>query len=64
MEEIQELHQARRQTGSTLLRTITTSKLRQRQQQRRDRYHRQGMDETLEESRAADTVTTVTAVTQ
>ena len=64
MEEIQELHQARRQTGSTLLRTLHTSKLRQRQQQRSDRYHRQGMDETPEESRAVDTVTTVTAVTQ
>ena len=64
MEEIQELHQARRQTGSTLLRTLHTSKLRQRQQQRSDRYHRQGMDETTEESRAADTATTVMAVTQ
>jgi hypothetical protein len=64
MEEIQELHQARRQTGSTLLRTLTTSKLRQRQQQRSDCYHRQGMDETPEELSAADTVTTVTAVTQ
>ena len=64
MEEIQELQQAQRKTGSTLLRTLTASKLRHRQQQRSDRYHRQGMDETTEESRAADTVTTVTAVTQ
>ena len=64
MEEIQELHQAQRKTGSTLLRTLTTSKLRHRQQQRSDRYLRQGMDETTEESRAADTVTTVAAVTQ
>ena len=64
MEEIQELHQAQRWTGSTLLRTLTTSKLRHRQQQRSDCYHRQGMDETSEESRAADTVTTVKAVTQ
>ena len=63
-EEIQDLQQAQQQTGSTLLRTLTASKLRHRQQQRSDRYHRQGMDETTEESRAADTVTTVTAVTQ
>jgi hypothetical protein len=64
MEEIQELHKARRQKGSTLLRTLTTSKLCQRQQQRSDRYHRQGMDETTEELRAVDTATTVTAITQ
>ena len=64
MEEIQELHQAQRWTGSTLLRTLTTSKLRHRQQQRSDRSHRQGMDETTEGSKAADTETTVTAVTQ
>ena len=64
MEEIQELQQAQRQTGSTLLRTLTASKLHHRQQQRSDRYHRQGMDETTEKSKAADTVTTVTAVTQ
>ena len=64
MEEIQELQQAQRKTGSTLLRTLTASKLRHRQQQRSDRYHRQGMDETTEESRAADTVTKMTAVIQ
>ena len=44
LEEIQELHQTHQWTGSTLLRTLTTSKLRHRQQQRSDRYHRQGMD--------------------
>ena len=49
MEEIQELHQEKRWTGSTLLRTLTTSKLRHRQQQRSDRYHRQGLDETTED---------------
>ena len=64
MEEIQELQQAQRKTGSTLLSTLTASKLRHRQQQRSDRYHRQGMDETTEESKATDTVTKVTAVTQ
>ena len=64
MEEIQELLQAQRWTGSTLLRTLTTSKLRHRQQQRSNRYHRQGMDEPTEEPRAADKVTTVKAVTQ
>ena len=64
MEEMQELQQAQRRTGSTLLRTLTASKLRHRQQQRNDRYHRQGMDETTEESRATDTVTTVEVVTQ
>ena len=64
MEELQELYQTRRPTGSTLLRTSTTSKLRHSQQQRRDRYHRQGMDETTAESRAVDTATTVMAVTQ
>ena len=64
MEEIQELHQEKRWTGSTLLRTLTTNKLRHRQQQRSDRYHEQGMNKTSEEPWAADTVTTVKAVTQ
>ena len=64
LEEIQEFPQTQRWTGSTLLRTLTTNKLRHRQQQRSDRYHRQGMDETTEESRAVVTATTVTAVTQ
>ena len=59
MEKIQELHQAQRWTGSTLLRTLNTSKLRHRQQQRSDRHHR-----SQEQSRAAATVTTVKAVTQ
>ena len=64
IEEIQELQQAQRRAGSTLLRTLTASKLRHRQQQRSDRSHWQGMDETTEESKATDTETTVTAVTQ
>ena len=64
MEEIQELQQAQRRAGSTLLRTLTACKLRHRQQHRSDRSHRQGMNETTEESKATDTETTVTAVTQ
>ena len=64
MEEIQELQQAQRRTESTLLRTLTASKLRHRQQQRSDSSHRQGMDETTEESKATDTETTMTVVTQ
>ena len=64
MEEIQKPYQAQRWTGSTLLRTLTTSKLCHRQQQRSDHYHRQVMNETVEESKAAATVTTVKAVTQ
>ena len=47
LEEIQDLHQTQRLTGSTLLRTLSTSKLRHRQQQRSDRYHRQGWTKRL-----------------
>ena len=36
LEEIQEFPQTQRWTGSALLRTLNTSKLRHRQQQRRD----------------------------
>ena len=64
MEEIHELQQAQRRAGSTLLRTLTASKRRHRQQQRSDCSHRQGMDELMEESTATDTETTVTAITQ
>ena len=64
LEEIQKFLQTQCWTGSTLLRTLNTSKLRHRQQQRRDRHHRQAMDETTEESRVAASETSVKAVTQ